>query len=309
MNLMANSAWLIILLGIASSTQTHLAKALERQGIGTWDLIRARLRRTGEQLEGSVRKPLIYVVGLLLNHTIFIYHLFVAPLGGNTALYTSMYGMGMIALLLYSTRVMKEKIAPLELAGAAAIFLGTLAIGLEGLSRPPLDMGLIDLVSTIVAVLLLLGLCGGLILVGLKDGTPNLIGLAFGLGAGTCGSLDPFLKGVGQTAGGGGPFTPGSAGGWVVLGSSFLVGMMAFLITQWGFYRRARANVLVPAYNCTYIAVPVLLQLLLLPGYGLSWATALGLGLIMTGFVCMRAFGRGAPAVPVGLPVESGEEW
>jgi hypothetical protein len=304
MNVAMNNAWLIILLGIASTTQTHLAKALERQGIETWDLIRARFQRT--EIEGKVRKPLIYVVGLTLNHTTFIYHLFVAPLGGTTALYTGMYGMGMIALLLYSTQVMAEKITRLELAGAVAILLGTLTIGLEGISRPALNMGRMDLGSTVVAVLLLLGLCLVLIVVGLKNGTPKLIGLVFGLSAGVCGSLDPFLKGVGQTAGGGGPFTPGSIGGWVVLGSSFIVGEAAVLITQWGFYRRARANLLVPAHNCTYVAVPVALQVLLLPGYQFYWSTGLGLVLILAGFVCMRGFGRRGTAASDGVPIRSG---
>jgi hypothetical protein len=287
-----SSAWVIILLGIASTTQTHMAKALERQGIETWDLIRARLQRSGTQIEGQARKPLIYGLGLALNYTTFIYHLFVTPLGGTTALYTSMYGMGLVVLLPYTTRVMKERISRLELVGAVAILFGTLTIGIDGITRPPLDMGQMDLGWTVVAVIALLGICLALVLAGLRNGTPNAIGLAFGLGAGACGTLDPFLKGVGQTAGGGGPFTPGSAGGWVVLASSFLIGWLSWWITQWGFYRRARANVLVPAFNCTYIAVPVVLQALLLPGYAIYWTTWLGLGLIMAGFACMRGFGR-----------------
>jgi hypothetical protein len=306
MNAAMNNAWLIILLGIASTTQTHLAKALERQGIETWDLIRARFQPTGAEIPGKVRKPVIYAIGLALNHTTFIYHLFVAPLGGTTALYTSMYGMGMIALLLYSTQVMAERITRLELAGAVAILVGTLTIGLEGISRPALNMGLMDLGSTVGAVLLLLGLCLALILVGLKNGTPKLIGLVSGLSAGICGSLDPFLKGVGQTAGGGSPFTPGNIGGWVVLGASFIVGEAAVLITQWGFYRRARANLLVPALNCTYVAVPVALQVFLLPGYQFYWTTGLGLALIMAGFACMRGFRRRMTAAPGGLPIRSG---
>jgi hypothetical protein len=301
-----NNAWLIILLGIASTTQTHMAKALERQGIETWDMIRARLQGGGAKIEGRAGMPWIYGAGLVLNHTVFVYHLFVAPLGGNTALYTSMYGMGMIALLSYSKWVMKERITRLELAGAVAILLGTLTIGIEGISRPALDMGQMDLGWTVAAVAALLGLCVLLILLGLRNGTPNLIGLSFGLGAGACGSLDPFLKGVGQSAGGGGLFTPGSVGGWVVLASSFLVGELAVLITQWGFYRRARANVLVPALNCTYIAVPVVLQALLLPGYEIYWTTSLGLGLIMVGFACLRGFGRrpGRETAPVGATIE-----
>lgn len=306
MDVAMSNAWLVILLGIASTTQTHLAKAMERQGIETWDLIRSKFQRTDTEIGGKVRKPVIYLIGLALNHTTFLYHLFIAPLGGNMALYTSMYGMGMIALLLYSTQVMMEKITSRELAGAVAILVGTLTIGLEGISRPALNMGLMDLGSTVVVVLLLLGLCLVLILVGLKNGTANLIGLAFGLSAGVCGSLDPFLKAVGQTAGGGGPFTPGSLGGWVVLGSSFLVGEAAVLITQWGFYRRARANLLVPALNCTYVTVPVALQVLLLPSYQLYWSTTLGLILIMAGFVCMRGFGRRVTAAPGRFPIEPG---
>jgi hypothetical protein len=289
----ANNAWPIILLGIASTTQTHMAKALERQGIETVDLIRARFQRSGAEIEGKARKPLIYGLGLALNYTTFIYHLFVTPLGGTTALYTSMYGIGLVVLLPYTTWVMKERISRLELAGVATILFGTLIIGIDGISRPPLDMGTMDLGRTVAAVVALLGVSLLLILAGLRNGTPNAIGLAFGLGAGTCGSLDPLLKGVGQTAGGGGLFTPGSVGGWVVLASSFLIGWLSWWITQWGFYRRARANVLVPAFNCTYIAVPVALQALLLPGYAIYWTTYLGLGLIMAGFACMRGFGRG----------------
>ena len=297
-----NSAWLVILLGIASTTQTHLAKALERQGIEALDLIRERLAGSGTGGEGRSRKPLIYGLGLALNYTVFIYHLFVAPLGGTTALYTSMYGLGLVFLLPYTTWVMKERISRLELGGAVAILLGTLIIGVEGISRPALDMGQMDLRGTVVMVAVLLGLCLFLILLGLRNGRPNAIGLAFGLGAGTCGALDPFLKGVGQTAGGGGPFTPGSAGGWAVLASSFVIGWLAWLVTQWGFYRRARANVLVPALNCSYIGVPVLLQALLLPGYSLSWMTWLGLGLIMAGFACLRGFGRWREEVVTARP-------
>ncbi len=292
MDISAHRAWLVMLLGIASTTQLHLAKALERQGIEVWDLIKARLRRASYQREGKGNAPLVYVIGLILNHTTFVYHLFVAPLGGTTALYTSMYGVGLVALLFYSTRVMKEEISRRELAGAIAILLGTLIIGVEGISRPLLNMASMDLKDTVLAVSILLG--GGVVLIvaGLKGGSTDGIGLTFGLCAGAYGALDPFLKAVGQTAGGGGRFTPQTAAGWIVLAFSFAIGEVAVLVTQWGFYRRARANILVPAYNCGYIAVPVVLQALLLPGYVLYWTTGVGLGLIMAGFVLVRGFGR-----------------
>jgi hypothetical protein len=214
MDLTANYAWLVLLLGIVSTTQTHLAKALERQGIETWDLIRARFQRKQPAAETPIhqerlgRKPVIYTLGLILNHTTFLYHLLIAPLGAAIALYTGMYGIGLFALLLYTTWVMKEEITRPQLVGAVSILIGTLVIGVEGIARPPLDMGQIDLLATVAAVALLLGLCLALVLAGLRSGTPRLIGLAFGLAAGACGSLDPFLKGVGQSAGQGGLFTP-----------------------------------------------------------------------------------------------------
>jgi multidrug transporter EmrE-like cation transporter len=323
MDLTADHAWLVLLLGILSTTQTHLAKALERQGIATWDLVRARrkrggcLRRNEEEAHqwkgplsqsGRRRIPIIYTMGLILNHTTFLYHLLIAPLGAAIALYTGMYGIGLVALLLYSTWVMKEEITRLQMAGVAAILAGALVIGLEGIARPPLDMGQMSLAATAAAVLLLLGLCLVLVIVGLRNGTPHPIGLAFGLAAGACGSLDPFLKGVGQSAGPGSPFLPGSTGGWAVLVFSFLVGEAAVLLTQWGFYRRAKANLLVPVYNCTYVAVPVLLQAFLLPGYRICWSTLLGLGLIMAGFVCMRALRLGSnAAVGSDLALEGSE--
>jgi uncharacterized membrane protein len=293
----AGRPWLILLLGIASTTQTHLAKAMERQGIETWDLIRARLRGTGEQLEQARGKPAIYVAGLVLNHTTFLWHLLVAPLGGHTALYTSMFGVGLLVLLAYSTWVLKEPISRRELGGALLILSGTVTLGLEAIGRPQLDMGLMDLPQTGLAVVVLLFACLGLVAGGLRSGSARLIGLAFGLSAGTCGALDPFLKGVGQTAGGGAG-VPGSTGGWIVLALSFLLGEAAVVVTQWGFYRRARANILVPALNSSYVAVPVLLQALLLPGYQLYASTFLGLALIVVGFALIGGYGRGLGPQP-----------
>ena len=291
--------WLVLLLGICSTIQTHLAKSLERQGIETLDHLRARLKRTGEQYEGKVKKPFIYIIGLILNHTTFIYHLFVTPLGGTTALYTGMFGVGLLVLLLYSTQVMKERLSRRELLGAITIFLGTFIIGMEGISRPTLDMGWIDSDELLIALAILLCLGTLLVWVGLKSGSQNILGLAFGLSAGIFGSLDPFLKGFGQATGEGSPFAPGTAVGWGLLAFSFLSGEAAVLITQWGFYKRARASILVPAFNCGYISLPVVLQLILLPGYAFYWSTGIGLGLIITGFILIR--GR-RPVIKTPVP-------
>jgi hypothetical protein len=129
-----------------------MAEALERQGIETLDLLRAKLRRYGEQAQDKGRLPLIYTLGLVLNHTTFIYALLVAPLGGTSALLTGMYGIGLVVSPGYSTRVMGEKITRLELGGAIAIVASTLIVGTEAVFRPSLSMSSMDLGDTILAI-------------------------------------------------------------------------------------------------------------------------------------------------------------
>ena len=118
MNSAPNKIWLIILLGVISTIQNHLAKALERQGIEALDHLRNKLARTGEKIKGANKKSAIYLLGLVLNQTVFIYHLFTTPLGGTTAVYTSMYGVGLVALLVYSVKVLNEPLSRKELTGA-----------------------------------------------------------------------------------------------------------------------------------------------------------------------------------------------
>jgi multidrug transporter EmrE-like cation transporter len=289
-----NTTWLVLLIGVLATTQNHLAKALERQGIEVFDMLQARWQKSDRQFEQPRRKPLIYLVGVAMNHTIFVYHLLVAPLGGNTAAYTSMYGLGMVALLLYSTRVMKEPITRLELTGALAILGGSLVIGAESVSRPALEMSAMNLSATLAALLGLLCLGALLMFISLRSASPHLIGVCFGLVAGSLGAMDPFMKAVGQTAGGASG-TPLTFGGWFVFLASFLVGEAAFLTSQWAFIKRARANILVPAQNCSYIALPVLLQALWMPGYQLYLSTLLGLFLIMVGIIIMGVFKGALP--------------
>jgi len=289
-------ALLLLLLGAAVSTQNHLAKALERQGIDALRQLGARLGGKKAPAGGG-RKPLIYTLGLLLNHTTFLYHLLVSPLGGNTALYTSMYGVGLVALLAYARWVIGEESSRQETAGALLVLAGTLLVGLEGLSRPAQPMSGILFQEMAPVLVVLLAAVGALVYFGVSQSDLTLVSLVFGLGAGICGSLDPFLKSVGQAAGGAGKFIPGTGEGWLLLAFSFLIGEAAVVLTQWGYLRGARANLLVPALNCSYIATPVLLQLLLLPGYTLSAGSGAGLALIGAGILLLRGLGQ-ALALP-----------
>jgi len=286
-----DNALLVIVLGILSTTQLHLAKAMQRQGIEVYDRIQARLKGTGEQITGGAKKPAIYVVGVVLNQVEFIYPILAQPYG-PPALFTSMFGMGLVALMFYAALVMKESIGRLEVIGSGLIVAGTLTIGIENLWRDDYDRFQMDVGAMLAVLLMVLGLAIAAMVLAYKRGSVNQIGLVFGLGAGALGGLDPFLKGVGQNLGGNPAFLPRTAPGMVLFVSSFVIGFLAFATTQVGFARKARASVLVPAYDSAYVVLPVLLQTFLLPSYRLYWTTVLGIGGILAGIVLMRAFGR-----------------
>lgn len=282
---------LAILLGILSTIQVHLAKALQRQGIEVFDQIRARLRRTGEAVERDARKPVIYTVGVVLNNTVFIYPL-IAQQHAPPAVFTSMFGVGLVALMLYAWKVLREPITREVALGAAAIVAGTLLVGVESLRHGEYDRAgmavrpTLALAAASFAVGMALALAAG------RRRDARLIGVAFGFFAGVCGGLDPFLKGVAQNMSGQAQFIPTSLPGLLIFLPSFLIGFLGFVITQVGFARRAPASVLVPVYNATYILLPALLQRVLLPSYRLHAGTVGGIGLILVGVALMRGLRR-----------------
>jgi len=289
---------LVLLLGIISTIQTHLAKALERQGIEVFEQIKAKLQRSGQPVDGGLKKPVIYTIGVVLNNTLFIWSTLAQPYG-PPALFSSMFGVGLVFLMVYAAAVLKERITRREMAGAAAIVFGTLAIGYENISRADtMDRFTMNLDALFLALGIWLALSLAFVVGASRSRNLSLIALAFGLLAGGFGSLDPFFKGVGQNYGGSSGILPSNAIGTVIFSASFVIGFLAFVVTQIGFAKKVRASLLVPAYNAAFIGLPVLWQVLLLPGYRLSWLTALGLALILAGVAAMQAVGRRAAHEP-----------
>jgi hypothetical protein len=283
---------LVLVLGILSTIQTHLAKALERQGIEVFEQIKARLQRSGQPVEGGLKKPVIYTIGVALNNTLFIWSTLAQP-HGPPALFSSMFGVGLVFLMVYAAAVLREQITRREATGAAAIVLGTLAIGFENIARgAALDRFTMNLPAFFLALGVWLALSLAFVVAASRARDLRLIALAFGLLAGGFGSLDPFLKGVGQNYGGRSGILPSNAIGTAIFAASFVIGFLAFVVTQIGFAKKARASLLVPAYNAAFIGLPVLWQLLLLPAYRLTWLTGLGLALILAGVAAMQAVGR-----------------
>lgn len=283
---------LVIALGIISSIQVHLAKALERQGIEALEQLGARLKKGGQPVEGGRKKPVIYTIGVVLNNTLFIWSVTAQPYG-PPALFSSMFGVGLVFLMVYAATVMKEKIGPREIIGAAAIVPGTLVIGYENISQgATMDRFTMNLSLFLLAVGLWVAISLMFISAATRSRNLRLIAAAFGQLAGGMGSLEPFLKGVGQNYGGPSGILPSNAVGGAIFASSFVIGFLAFVVTQIGFAKKAPASLLVPVYNAAYIGLPVLWQTILLPAYRPTRLTALGLGLILVGAVAVGAVGR-----------------
>lgn len=286
-----NSTSIVILFGLISTIQLHIAKAMERQGIEIFDQIRAKLKKEKYELEegeSALKKPAIYIVGLALNNTIFVYAM-IANMFGPPAIFTSMFGIGLVALLFYSRFVLKEEIKPIEYVGALVLITGTVVVGIEGFFREAVNPAEIDVTLFFVVVGIYLVVMGALVIFSIV--TRKAVALIFGLFAGGCGGLDPVFKQIGGTYGqettG---FLPASLIGWVIFLLSFGIASFAFLFTQWGFARKARASVLVPTYNSTYVGLPLVVYSLILPTFVLTGVTYAGLVLVIAGIVLMQAF-------------------
>jgi hypothetical protein len=283
----ASNVPLAILIGVISTIQLHVAKALERQGIEVFEVLRSKIKKNGEQVEGGIKKPIIYSLGLILNNTTFIYAL-VAQRFAPPAIYTSMFGIGLIVLMIYAHKVLQEKITRNLLLGSTAILCGTTILGVENILRKDIDRFAMDLTPTLIliGIFLILGIFS-MLAAGRKNNSHLIAGI-FGICCGGYGSLDPFLKGIGQNLSGQPQWVPGSWQGWAIFLPSFLIGFISFALTQVAFAKKAPASLFVPVYNASYILLPLLLQAVLLPSYTLFWSTFIGIGLILLGIFFMR---------------------
>ncbi|MFX1251395.1 MAG: hypothetical protein ACFFCZ_07280 [Promethearchaeota archaeon] len=289
---MANIPILAMLFGIIGTSQLHLAKAMERQGIEIFDQIKAKLKLSeGEDkdIAGGIKKPVIYTVGMALNQTVFVWQMFGASFG-LASHYTSMFGLGLIVLMIYSSKILKEKITRTEYVGAAILITGTLILGFENMNQQSFDRSNVNAMAAVFFLIIFLLIGVTITRFTLKKNIPLITGILFGLFSGGLGCLDQVFKELGVIYGRGLGELPIHPFGWVLYLSSFGIGFLALLFTQWGFARKANASVLVPVYNTMYITLPIFLQIITFPGYFPNWATLFGILITITGIMLMQIF-------------------
>ena len=276
-----------MLLGLIFSVTFHVSRGMQQQGIKTLTFIKEKISRKPTLLIWSECKPTIYLLGVILSGSGVIW-VILAGKFAPASYFTSMYGIGLVTMMWYSSKILKERIDKWEKIGAGILIVGTVLIGVEGMLLPKLNYADINLQSVWWIVGIFTGI--SLIAIILIRNHGNLIikSIVFGIFTGGMVSFDPIFKGIGQNLNHNPGFFPTSSLGWSIFLFSLVFTTASFWITQWGFSKNVRAALLIPMHNSLYIAFPIFIQLIALPGYKVSFITILGLFLILAGNLVMK---------------------
>lgn len=285
---MSNSA-IALAYGIIGSVLFNLSKGMQRHGIKSLSFFFPKKPNRGkeERPPGSANLMALYVTGAVLNNSLGFFAI-LANRHAPSSYYTSMFGVGLIALMLYSGFILKEPIHPLQYAGAVLLTLGTLLLGYDGIIRENVSMGNINLTVAGIVIAASFLFWTVLLLYAHRTRSLLILGVVYGLFLGFSASLDPVLKGIGQNLGGGGRYLPKHSLGWIIFLSSFIFTTLSFVVSQWVFSRGVRASVFVPSQNFGYIVSPIYIQAISLPGFHLTGWTVSGLTIIVLGIVIMQ---------------------
>ena len=242
---MSQAYYPALLIGVAGSSVIHLSKGLMKYG---------------RICEGKRKRQLWFILGMILNFSAPVWILW-ANLFAPPVYFTSMYGSGLVVLLLFSSLVLGESLSALKMIGAVFVALGTLAIGLVRLQFPLPPLGGANPWPLVVFFCLwMLAFAGTMLRAkGLGIGTQEFL---FGLFGGVLAALDVFLKGLAQSTTGEAAFWPRNGSGWLLLSLSLATAAGAFGAIQWSFRRQCRVAVMGTVYTLFYILSPYIMLFL-----------------------------------------------
>jgi drug/metabolite transporter (DMT)-like permease len=270
-----------LLFGIINTLTLHLAKALERHGIEIFS------RKKSFKEKG--KKPLIYIIGFTLNNTVFIWQI-LGTTFASAAVFSSVFGLGLILLMIYSRYILHEEISRVELIGAILITIGTTMVGFFYIIEPAVSGNVIYLNFFILILVIIILFT---LLIGFSWKTKIAVAFIFGGIAGSLGGVDNVLKRIGLSSSN---FNDTLAGlfqldldSYIFL-FSFLAGFCALILTQIGFAKGADASRLVPMYNSLYISAPVLFELLIVEEAIVSLGIIFSVIIIIIGVFLMNIF-------------------
>jgi drug/metabolite transporter (DMT)-like permease len=267
--------------GLINTCLLHLAKAMERHGIDIFS--------RNKSLKEKGKKPIIYAVGFILNYLTFIWQ-FLGLMFSSAAVFSSVFGIGLIITMLYSHFILKEEIKRPELIGAGFIITGTSIIGFNYIFEEK-SLEIFNQQNFFILLIIVVIIFTLFITFSWKTG----IGIAFlfGIVAGSLGGMDNVFKRMGFKELG---FADAFLGVFrldifsIIFLISFLVGFLAFIFTQIGFAKGADASKLVPMYDSFYILMPIIFELVIVVGVTVSLTQIIAILIIVAGIFLMNIF-------------------
>ncbi len=272
---------LAITFGLIGAVTLNLGKAMQKQGIQLFER---------SKMEGNARakKGIIWGVGSAFSFIQVFFQIAgtgLSGISGSATIYSAMLGAGIVALVVYSFKVLKEPINKAEITGIMLIMGGTLIFGISTIFTITPSTRVLNVTNLITIMIIIGATYGTMAFYAYK--TKNLWGVVFGIIAGSCGGLDNIFKAMSKDTGAI-DLGPLSGFGSPFMYMSFAFAGAAFALTNVG-YTRAKAVTVVPAYTAFYILIPMLVEALI---YGLPpgvWQVA-GVATSVAGVILATAF-------------------
>lgn len=257
--------------GVLGTSTIHLSKGVMRLG-----LLRLRTPEANRR-----RASMVYAAGILMNFT-NPFWVILANRFAPTVFYTSMYGLGLLSLVLFSRYKLNEKLHASQYAGILVIVVGTLLVGFGNLmgGKPSLYGANSGFLITVALLWLVLTPVFAVLL---RRGAVGLQELYFGLAAGGLAALEAMVKGVSQAGAVSNTFLPQTTFMWWLFAASFLGAAGAFGMIQWSYLRHCRASMMGSIYDVAYVAMPLLLTAAIVEGAGLGVWKLAGLAVLVLG--------------------------
>jgi hypothetical protein len=276
--------------GLIGTIVFHISKGMQQHGIEILKHIsHILLKKTKPGTLYLKKKTIIYTSGVFLNNTVGIW-IILANRFAPASYYTSMYGVGLIALMIYSSKILKDDLNRSEYIGSALVVIGTLVLGIEGVFRKNVIPSAINEMTVVYLTIIFFAVSIGMLLFVFNRKSSLHIGIAFGIITGGCASLDPIYKYIGQSLGGSSRFLPHTTVGIIFFIISFIFTTGAFLMTQYAFSKHAQATVLVSIQNCIYVILPIIIQAIALNGFIVTVFTIFGMIMVTSGIIIMRFY-------------------
>ncbi len=233
-----------ILIGIFSSVCLNLGKGVQR--IGAETLGKDILKKWKENPEDK-RKIIIWLVGTLMTALAAVSQVGAQLFLTNSSIFVALSGIGIISVVLFAARIIKEKISLIQVIGIAVIIAGTVLLGIDypEITEPSPSVDFATYSAIVAAI------ATGLVVYSLK--TKSGYGIVFGSIAGLFNGFAAICTAFSVSTGNR-DFAASILNVWLLL--SLVLGQCAFWTTQYAFKKGGNASLVVPAMSSFLIIVP-----------------------------------------------------